>query len=61
MDTRTVTELVCVTAGAVSARLAVVLTTLARRRRWILAYMAFCFFACGALEYFGIIHFETLH
>jgi hypothetical protein len=60
MDTRTVTELFCVIAGVVSALLALVLTSLTGRRRWILAYMAFCFIAYGAFEYFGIIHFEAV-
>lgn len=60
MDTKTITGIFCAVAGLAGLFVAVFRTSLPRQKRWIFAYMALCFFVYGALEYFGIIHLESL-
>jgi hypothetical protein len=60
MDTKTFTGIFCGVAGIASLLFGLLRAGLPRQKRWIFAYMALCFFAFGALEYFGIIRLESL-
>jgi hypothetical protein len=61
MDTKTFTGIFCGLAGTASLLFGFLRASLPRRKRWIFAYMALCFFVYGALEYFGVIHLESWH
>ena len=60
MDTKTITGIFCAVASLAALLVALLRTSLPRQKRWIVAYMALCFFVYGGLEYFGIIQLESL-
>ena len=59
MDTKAITGLFCALAGSALLLFALFRASLPRQKRWILAYMAVCFYVYGALEYFGVIRLES--
>lgn len=60
MDTKAIAGICGAVIGIAFLLVGALRTSMPRRRRLIFAYTAVCFFVYGALEYFGIIHLESL-
>ena len=60
MNPKIVVGIVGLVAGTAFILLALLRTGLPRQNRLILAYAGLCFYAFGALEYFGIVRLEAL-
>ena len=60
MDTKTLVGALGAIAGTAFILVALFRRNLPRSKRLMLAYAGVCFYAFGALEYFGIIHLESL-
>ena len=60
MDTKTIVGIVGLVAGTAFILIALLRTSLPRQKRLMFIYASVCFYAFGALEYFSIIHLESL-
>jgi hypothetical protein len=60
MDTKTIVGILGLVAGTVFVLIALLSAGLPRPRRLMFIYTGACFYAVGALEYFSIIHLESL-
>jgi hypothetical protein len=60
VDTKTLVGVFGAIAGTAFLIVALFRTSLPRQKRLMLAYAALCFYAFGALEYFGIVRLESL-
>jgi len=60
MDTRTIVGILGLVAGTALILTALLCSSLPRQKRFMFIYAGVCFYVFGALEYFRIIHLESL-
>jgi hypothetical protein len=60
MDTKTIVGILGLVAGTAFILIALLRTSLPPQKRLMFIYAGVCFYAFGALEYFSIIHLESL-